>query len=72
MVPTQTGKPGKMGEHFSVGILLRLEKSGNFAQNTGKSEKIYCKIGKKKYWKSQGNLSAGNSENPVNMGPYFK
>ena len=44
MVPTRTGKPGKMGEHFPVRV-----KSGNFAksgkgrefyQNTGKLEKI--------------------------------
>ena len=65
MVPTRTGK---MGEHFqsgkSQGILLRLEKSRNFTQNTGKSEKIY--------WKSQGNLSASNNGNPANVVPYFK
>ena len=47
MVPTGTGnqgKPGKMGRHFPVrksqGILSRLEKSGNFAQNTGKQENL--------------------------------
>ena len=48
MVPTGTGnqgKPGKMGRHFPVreksgGILLRLVKSGNFAQNTGKTGKF--------------------------------
>ena len=42
MVPTRTGKPGKKIEHFPVGekgILLRLEKSGNFTQNTGKIRK---------------------------------
>ena len=40
MVPTGTGKPGKMGRHFPVresqGILPRLEKSQNFTQNIGK------------------------------------
>ena len=48
MVPTGTGnqgKPGKMGRHFPVreksGILSRLEKSGNFPQNTGKIRKNY-------------------------------
>ena len=47
MVPTGTGnqgKPGKMGRHFqsgkSWGILSRLEKSGNFGQNTGKTGKF--------------------------------
>ena len=38
MVPTGTGnqgKPGKMGRHFPV-----REKSGNFAQNTGKTGKF--------------------------------
>ena len=76
MVPTGTGKqrkPGKMGRHFPVrefcqdwksqGILLKiLEKSKK--NKTGKL--------KKKYWKSQGNLSASNSENPENIGPYFE
>ena len=55
MVPTQTGK---MGEHFPV-----REKSGNFTQKLEKSEKLY--------WKSQGNLTASNSENPANMAPYL-
>ena len=40
MVPTRTGKPGKWDTIFqsgkSQGILIRLEKSGNFTQNTGK------------------------------------
>ena len=39
MVPTGTGKTGKMGRNFPVrekGILLRQEKSGNFTQNTRK------------------------------------
>ena len=47
MVPTGTGnqgKPEKMGRHFPVreksGNLSRLEKSGNFAQNTGKTGKF--------------------------------
>ena len=44
MVPTWTGKPGKMGEHFQPGesweILPRLEKSGNFPKILEKSEKI--------------------------------
>ena len=40
-VPTQTGKPGKIGGHFSIreksqGILNNLEKSGKITQNTGK------------------------------------
>ena len=75
MVPTETGKTGR---HFPVG-----EKSGNFA-NTRKvwefypkywenQKKGFWKIEKKKiYWKSQGNLSASNSENPANMVPYFR
>ena len=41
MVPTGTGnqgKPGKNGKTFSSqGILSRLEKSGNFTLNTGKT-----------------------------------
>ena len=48
MVPTGTGnqrKPGKCEGIFqsgkSQGILSRLEKSGNFTQNTGKLEKNY-------------------------------
>ena len=40
MVPTGTGKPGKMGRHFPV-----REKSGNFYQ-TGKVREFYTK-----YWK---------------------
>ena len=72
MVPTLTGKTGK---HFPV-----REKSGNFAK-TGKVREFYPKYweNKKKYTgklnkilKSQGNLSASNSENPANMVPYFK
>ena len=45
MVPTWTGKPGKMGEHFPV-----REKSGNFEQ----TEKVrdLCP----EYWKSRGIL----------------
>ena len=66
MVPTRIEKPGKTGEHFPV-----REKSGNFTQNTGKSEKITLENWKK-YWKSWGGLSASNSENPANMVPYFK
>ena len=62
MVPTWTGK---MGEHFPVG-----EKLENFKMFE-KSEKIALKIFFK-YWKSQGNLPASNSENPANMVPYFK
>ena len=41
MVPTGTGnqgKPGKMERHFPV-----REKSGNFAQNTGKTGKFELK-----------------------------
>ena len=40
-VPTQTGKPGKMGRHFPV-----REKSGNFEQ-TGKVRENHTK-----YWKN--------------------
>ena len=40
MVPTWTGKPGKMRKLSSQGILNRLEKSGNFAQNAGKMRKF--------------------------------
>ena len=68
MVPTRTGKqgkPGKMVRHFPV-----KQKSGNFTQNTGKIRKNYT--GKlNKILKSQGNLSASNSENCANMVPYF-
>ena len=56
MVPTRTGKPGKMGQHFPV-----REKSGNFAETgkvrefyhnySGKSEKNDTGKLKKKYWK---------------------
>ena len=42
-VPTQTGKPGKMGRQFPV-----REKSGNFKQ-TGKVRENH-----KTYWKIQG------------------
>ena len=79
MVPTRTGnqgKPGKMGRHFPV-----REKSGNFVK-TGKVREFYSKYWKnwkKLYWKiekntgkSQGNLSASNSENPANVVPYVK
>ena len=64
MVPTGTGnqgKPGKMGRHFPV-----REKLGNFTQNAGK-------IGKKlkRILKKSGKF-VSNSENPVNMVPYFK
>ena len=52
VVPTRTGKPGKMRKLFPVkesqGIWNRLEKSGNFAQNSGKMRGIYPK-----YWKSE-------------------
>ena len=41
-VPTQTGKPGKMGRHFPV-----REKSGNFEQ-TGKVRENHTK-----YWKNE-------------------
>ena len=41
--------------------------SGNFVK-TGKVREFYWKV----YWKSQGNLSASNSENPANMVPYLK
>ena len=64
MVPTRTGKPGKIGEHFPL-----REKSGKFAK-TGKVREFgpkYWKIGTKLYWKlekileksgkSQGNVS---------------
>ena len=47
MVPTGTGNQGKPGKwegifqsEKSQGILSRLEKSGNFAQNTGKMGKF--------------------------------
>ena len=48
MVPTGTGKQGKPGKWEGIfqsgksqGILSRLEKSGNFTQNTGKIRKNY-------------------------------
>ena len=43
MVPTRTGKKGKLFpvREKSQGILNRLEKSGNFTQNTGKIRKFY-------------------------------
>ena len=42
-VPTQTGKPGKMGRHFPV-----REKSGNF-EETGTVGENHTK-----YWKTEG------------------
>ena len=54
----------------SQGILLRLEKSGNFTQNTGKIRKNYTGKLKKILEKSAKFIS--NSENPANMVPYFK
>ena len=55
----------------SQGILSRLEKSGNFTQNTGKIRTNYT--GKlKRILEKSGNLSARNSENPASMVPYFK
>ena len=71
MVPTGTGKTGKMRRHLplpwkSQGILLRLKKSGNFTQNTGKIRRNYtAKLKKKTYWKNSGNLSGTNNENPT-------
>ena len=65
MVPTRTGnqgKPGKWEAFLSQGKVKILGKL---------AKKLYWKI-EKKYWKSQGNLSASNSENPANMVPYFK
>ena len=66
MVPTRTGKPGQ--KHLPVrksqGILLRLEKSGNFIQNTGKIRTNYAGKLKKILEKS-----ASNSENPANIVP---
>ena len=79
MVPTRTGKQGKLKKWEGIfqsgksqGILSRLEKSGNFTQNTGKIRKKTKLENWKKCWKSQGNLSANNSENPANMVRYFK
>ena len=46
MVPTRTGKPRKMGEHFPV-----REKAGNFAK-TGKGGEFYPK-----YWKIRKNYT---------------
>ena len=47
MIPTGTGKPGKWDGIFqlgkSPGILLNLEKSGNFTQNIGKIRKNYTR-----------------------------
>ena len=48
----KTWKPWKMSKLFqsgkSEGFFNRLEKSGNFTQNTGKIREIYAK-----YWKSE-------------------
>ena len=74
MVPARTGKhgkPGKMGRHFPVNF-VKTGKVRESTQNTGKIRKNYTGKLKKKYWKSRGNLSASNSENPANMVPYFK
>ena len=73
---------------FPPGLEIRenLEKwegifqSGNFVKtgNVRVFYSKYCKNQKKLYWKIEkntgkvGNLSASNSENPVNMVPYFK
>ena len=68
MVPTWTGKWESIFQSRKTqGILLRLEKSGKYTKNTGKIRKSCAGKLKKKHWKSQGNLSASNSENPVNM-----
>ena len=80
MVPTGTGNQGKPGKWEGIfqsgksrGILSRLEKSGNFTQNTGKIGKIYTGKLKKilenceKYWKSQGNLSVRKSGNHADI-----
>ena len=48
MVPTWTGKHGKVGNIFSQGILKRLEKSWNFTQNTAKVREFYSK-----YWENE-------------------
>ena len=53
------------------GIFLRLEKSENFAQNTGESENNYTGNLKKVLERLE-NLSASNCENLANMAPYFK
>ena len=75
MVPTRTGKPGKMGDHFPV-----REKSGNFAK-TGKVGEFYPKYWekKKKYvgkflkiMQVSDICQPVHSENPANMVPYFK
>ena len=77
MVPTRTGKqgkPGKMGRHFPVREFCQDWKVREFYSKYWKNwKKLYWKIEKKeKYWTSQGNLSASNSENPANMVPYSK
>ena len=75
MVPTGTGnqgKPRKMGRHFPVREFCQDWKSqGILLKILEKLETIILE-NFKKYWKSQGNLSASNSEHPANMVPYFK
>ena len=50
MVPTRTGKPGKWENFFPVreksGNFERLEKSGNFTQNSGKLREFTQNTGK--------------------------
>ena len=62
MVLTETGK---MGRYFPVREFCQEWKSqGILLKILEKSEQII--------WKSQGNLSGNNSENPANKVPYFK
>ena len=50
MVPTRSGKPGKMGEHFPVreglGNLTKTGKVREFYQKYQKNKKLYWKIKK--------------------------
>ena len=63
MVPTWTGK---MGEHFALGkILIRLEKSLNFTQNTGTSRNFDS-------GKVREICQPGKLKKTGNMVPYFK
>ena len=73
----------RYGTWFPPGLEIRenLEKWEGIFQS-GKSQGILLKIleklekitleNLKEYWKSQGNLSASNSENPANIVQYFK
>ena len=57
MVPTRTGKPGKMGDLFQSGNFDQTGKVREFYPKYWKNQKIVTLENGKKYWKSHGNLA---------------